>query len=876
MSFDIAMNLILPPRDGKKAHITAPFGEKRVSGPHKGVDFNYIGGQSGINMEHPAAFSPVDGKVIFSGGSFGTVKILDKKGFSHEILHLFSQNVKEGESVKAGVTQIGKMGGRGPQKIDQYAMHIHYQIKDSSGKIVNPQEWWANKDATSNSNPIDVKPIASPCLPITQADGKEFKDAKSLASILGSEANYLLGLNTWHGGIHISDKKAPWVKDIYPVRCMADGEVVAFRMIPDYLASNFKGQEYRYSNSFCLVRHHFKQPKSAEGNKGSTQKENSSEKGGSTEDNGFTYYTLYMHLCPWDKWPKNSRYRLKKGWRVRHSVPNHDYQPPALTLKAGEEFELVEGVTAQRGYVTGQGEFEFARIKVLSNGASSKEVLATKGMDSLWMAQDPSAIEKVGNIVRPMWVYDKIEARVKEDMVGRADPQAQKGKTGHYVAGESVSSVPAGSLISFDAHRCEWQEVRGRARRMARCVAQPLGRPVWLCVEEENIEIKRQEPTHLGKLYELPTPVPIRAGETIGYLGMYEAPTSTEGGMSSKHMVHIELFSDDPRAEAVVSSKEWKDKGFTLIDGSDSDGALDPAKIPPFFLNLYRHASDDKELKDNDLTVKKLENAVDSIENYDRVKGMVVKHSSEWWVPASKVMMEQFKNIFCKVTDLPPLIEHEVKRVEELGWMDKLRHVHIAGPEVLHFYPLSIKCKTVVKRELIWMKRVLELYGFQIGEAFRNKVIKVGEELGIDPNYIMACIALETGTKFDPSIKNPYSSATGLIQLMRARAKELGTTVEELAKMDHVEQMDYVKMYFVRMADMFGVPTNRWSLEDVYLSIFAPSAIAIDGNAPVYTSPSESYNRNKFHDLDGDGKIMKSEIANNIRVFYDKGFAYEG
>lgn len=875
MSFDIAMNLILPPRDGKKPHITAPFGEKRASGPHKGVDFNYIGGQTGINMQHPAAFSPIDGKVSYSGGSFGTVKILDNKGFSHEILHLLSQDVTEGEPVKAGVTQIGRMGGRGPQKENQYAMHIHYQIKDSSGKIVNPQEWWVNKNAAI-SKVIDIIPPTSPCLPITQADGKEFKDAKSLASLLGNEANYLLGLNTWHGGIHISDKKAPWVKDIHPVRCIADGEVVAFRMMPDYLVSKYKGQEYRYSNSFCLVRHKFKQYKPADGTKDTTPRDNTSDKGTKKEDGGFTYYTLYMHLCPWDKWPKNSRYRLKKGWRVRHSVPAHDYQPPTLTLNAGEEFELVGGITSQRGYVIGQGEFEFTRIKVLSNGASSKEVLATKGIDSLWMAQDPSAIEKIGNIVRPMWVYDKIEARVKEDMVGRADPKAQKGKTGHYVAGDSVFSVPAGSLISFDAHRCEWQEVRGRARRMARCVVQPLGRFVWLCVEEENIEIKDQEPTHLGELYELPTPVPIRAGETIGYLGLYEAPTSTEGGMSSKHMVHIELFSDDPRAEELVSSKEWKDKGFTLIDGSDSDGALDPAKIPPFFLNLYRHASDDKELKDNDLTVKKLENVVDSIENYDRVKGMVVKHRSEWWVPASKVMMEQFKSIFCKVTDLPPLIEHEVKRVEELGWMDKLRHVHIAGPEVLHFYPLSIKCKTVVKRELIWMKRILELYGLQIGEAFRNKVIKVGEELGIDPNYIMACIALETGTKFDPSIKNPYSSATGLIQLMRARAKELGTTVEELAKMDHVEQMDYVKMYFVRMADMFGVPTNRWSLEDVYLSIFAPSAIAIDGNAPVYTSPSESYNRNKFHDLDGDGKIMKSEIANNIRVFYDKGFAYEG
>jgi len=171
---------------------------------------------------------------------------------------------------------------------------------------------------------------------------------------------------------------------------------------------------------------------------------------------------------------------------------------------------------------------------------------------------------------------------------------------------------------------------------------------------------------------------------------MYEAPTSTEGGMSSKHMVHLELFSDDPRAEAVVSSKEWKDKGFTLIDGSDSDGALDPAKIPPFFLNLYRHASDDKELKDDELTVKKLENAVDSIGNYDRVKGMVVKHSSEWWAPTSKVMMERFKSIFSEVTELSGIITHEVERVESIGWMHILKNKKIDGPKVWHLHPLSL------------------------------------------------------------------------------------------------------------------------------------------------------------------------------------------
>lgn len=691
---------------GTSFSLTSRFSSARslmgVTRPHKGVDFRAISGTA-----IPAAGN---GKVVlkkFNRGGYGHYVILEHRNQDGEFIHTLYAHMKDssrlnvGDRVAKGST-VGFVGSTGRST----GPHLHFEVhrhRKPGQSLATPREevdplafdvsglQYPDEVHSGTVSTIVKNEIAgASCLPITQSDGSEFKDAKNLAALLGDEANYLLGLNTWHGGIHISDEKAPWVKDIHPVRCIADGEVVAFRMMPDYLVSKYKGQKYRYSNSFCLVRHKFKQAKPADETKDATPKDNNPDKGTKKEEGGFTYYTLYMHLCPWDKWPKNSRYRLKKGWRVRHSVPAHDYQPPALTLKAGEEFELVEGITSQRGYVIEQGEFEFARIKVLSNGASSKEVLATKGIDSLWMAQDPSAIEKISNIVRPMWVYDKIEARVKEDMVGRADPKAQKGKTGHYVAGDSVFSVPAGSIIIFDAHRVEWQEVRGRERRMARCVVQPLGRPVWLCVEEENIEIKRQEPTHLGKLYELPTPVPIRAGETIGYLGFYEAPTSTEGGMSSKHMVHIELFSDDPRAEELVSSKEWKDKGFTLIDGSDSDGALDPAKIPPFFLNLYRHASDDQELKDNDLTVKKLENAVDSIENYDRVKGMVVKHNSEWWAPTSTIMMERFKRIFSEVIDLPSLISHEVDRVDRIGWMHKLINHKVDGPKVWHLHPFSL------------------------------------------------------------------------------------------------------------------------------------------------------------------------------------------
>ena len=212
------------------------------------------------------------------------------------------------------------------------------------------------------------------------------------------------------------------------------------------------------------------------------------------------------------------------------------------------------------------------------------------------------------------------------------------------MAGDTSFGVSKGSTIHFNAHQVEWQEVNGQARRMARCIVSPSGKPVWLCVEEPNIEIKQQEPSHIGYLYELPIPVPIRAGETIGYLGLYEVPESTNGGRSNRHQVHIELFTDDPSVMQLVQSTEWKEKDFNLIDGSESDGAVDPAKIAPFFSNIYRHLTADN---DESITLSKLESEIDSLDNFDKMKGMVVKHNSEWWVPTSKTMMERFKRA-CK------------------------------------------------------------------------------------------------------------------------------------------------------------------------------------------------------------------------------------
>lgn len=151
-SFEQTMQVMLPPQGGVKPHVTGHYGEERGAKDHGGTDFNYVGGQAGRNLQHPVVNAPISGTVTFAGGSYGTVKVRDAQGNSHEILHLQDVQVKEGQSIAAG-QPIGSMGGRGPNGADQYAQHVHYQLRDSSGKLQSPEAFWDQRRVQENGVP---------------------------------------------------------------------------------------------------------------------------------------------------------------------------------------------------------------------------------------------------------------------------------------------------------------------------------------------------------------------------------------------------------------------------------------------------------------------------------------------------------------------------------------------------------------------------------------------------------------------------------------------------------------------------------------------------------------------------------------------------
>jgi Peptidase family M23 len=140
------MNRILPYRDGKSAHITSGYFVTRPVGssPHRGIDFNYVGGQRGINLTNPPIYAPISGIVVKTGGAYGVIAIRDGDGLVHKLLHTNSQLVQEGQSVEAG-TLVGTMGDTGAPKSN----HVHYEIVRGN-QTIDPAEYWNYRDTNIN------------------------------------------------------------------------------------------------------------------------------------------------------------------------------------------------------------------------------------------------------------------------------------------------------------------------------------------------------------------------------------------------------------------------------------------------------------------------------------------------------------------------------------------------------------------------------------------------------------------------------------------------------------------------------------------------------------------------------------------------------
>lgn len=194
-------------------------------------------------------------------------------------------------------------------------------------------------------------------------------------------------------------------------------------------------------------------------------------------------------------------------------------------------------------------------------------------------------------------------------------------------------------------------------------------------------------------------------------------------------------------------------------------------------------------------------------------------------------------------------LQHALNQIK--GWCDYIERMQPSA--VTPSAPVA----TPVSREIAW--------GAKVSPLFKERVLWIEKDLGVNADYLMACMAWESGESFSPSKKNMAGSgATGLIQFMPSTARALGTTTAALAKMTAEDQLNYVWKYF---APFRGRLNN---LGDVYMAILWPKGVGKSDSYVVFDS-GVAYRQNAGLDINKDGDVTRGECLTKVKDKLSKG-----
>lgn len=337
-----------------------------------------------------------------------------------------------------------------------------------------------------------------------------------------------------------------------------------------------------------------------------------------TNQNKLTFYSLYMHLLPWDEYEFNQsvsedskRYVItllggksdgegSSGIDERSSadVPKIGSNVTTRSVAKGTIYDVMETKEADG--------FEFARgYRCDKNGnrLSNTSVwfkTGSEGKKKAYVAvyQTPEQKKATGSSYGKVPIYWKDKAQVVakaiEDCTVYSITTAENGTTLLTERGmltsksllmynlpedsEEKSLMINGKLQTLTLIKCTL--ISGKIERDS----DTTSRVFYLKHDATTLQRLREQITPAQFDTVVTSSMKVKQGDTLGYMGRYDTLQSVEGGVNSKHQLHFEIFTqDDARLDDFldnkVKAKQGKDflvlnKGAALSIGTSPENLL--------------------------------------------------------------------------------------------------------------------------------------------------------------------------------------------------------------------------------------------------------------------------------------------------------------
>lgn len=355
-----------------------------------------------------------------------------------------------------------------------------------------------------------------------------FKDKSNPLSQLTHMAKaaagyYPLGRNgLWHGGVHF-DSGTAGTLDQSSVHCLADGEVVAYRIdehspTTDYFVNELP-VKYPFSRNFVLVRHRLDAP---------------SIEGSTDVPPSLIFFSLYMHLQDWAVyrndpaisrptfWPEGQTRRVKAS--TRDVIPG---QPEQLGLNVRNQ--------AQRGKV----------LTLLPRGAEVS-VSGEGEYRKLENTNGPDMLKNADGSLRGYIAYEHLELIATGDYRVKVSSLNVRGEPNAGLNTPVITKLPQGTEVVVSGE--------GEFRKLER---------VNQYVHFNSLE-STLEPI-ADRIVVLDRPIAIKAGDLVGHLGEYQDNCDEY----PQKKLHLEVFSDDSVEQFIPACRTWAqrlpDSGKTLL-----------------------------------------------------------------------------------------------------------------------------------------------------------------------------------------------------------------------------------------------------------------------------------------------------------------------